>query len=479
MTVGTPAGYTMTSSGLKPTGIAQAEARYAASHPSGSSSIKHVSGSSGHVTGSGASGVRPVSDSGSEYENKMAETGGGTVLPIRQSNAVSTVKSVSGSSISPIAGLFNKHSPIGRMISKVVSQHSSDVGSSPTASSVLSSLTGTVPAGQKWTEAAALGRGNVEYYTVDGQRMTKFTDNQGHVSIYSPEQQSSPWTGGANALNPLNPNYENATGRTVPYTFAQAGGESSFRSILQEKYPHLNSEKIDNLMDVQRVKEGTLSASSVFGAPEGMDPKVYDLAEAQIFGSMGYSAPLSHSEEVAAFNIATGVNNANSPAYQSALADDLSKGFDVQNYSHFGGLTQAQISTDAASRLAAGQNVKELTPSYNNFRSEYRQANPRNISGLQNNWYAYNKGWITREEALGGVATHMPTVGIPSKHPTEAYIPPGYNWDPELGIMTRPNIEVGQASGGGLQELEEYDNGIKYTSDDIASGVSTIASEED
>jgi hypothetical protein len=195
---------------------------------------------------------------------------------------------------------------------------------------------------------------------------------------------------------------------------------------------------------------------------------------------MGYSAPMSHSEKVAAFNLATNVDNANSTAYQTALASDLAKGFNVQDYSNVSGLTQAKISTDAASRLAAGQNIKALTPSYSDFRQEYRQVNPGNISGLRNNWYAYNKGWITREEALSGVATHMPTVGIPSKHPTEAYIPPGYNWDSELGIMTRPNIEVGQASGNGLQELMRYDNGSSSIGIvPVNPGISAVISNED
>lgn len=255
---------------------------------------------------------------------------------------------------------------------------------------------------------------------------------------------------------------ESNPGGMISKTFAEAGGEENFRAQIKNKYPNQSDAKVDRLVDIQKAKEGTLSASSVFGNPtNGMSPKEYDYTEASIFRGQGHGAPLTRSEEVSAFNIATGVNNATSTAYKDSLASDKAKGFAVQDYSNVSGLTQAKISTDAANRLAGGQDVKALTPSYSEFRKDYANSAAHaehGYAGIQNNWNAYKEGWMTREEALSGSATHMPTVGIPSKHPTEAYVPPGYGWDPVLGIMSRPSVSVGEATQGGLKELQAYEN---------------------
>ena len=256
--------------------------------------------------------------------------------------------------------------------------------------------------------------------------------------------------------------YGGGKGGNVSKTFADAGGEANFRSQLKDKYPKSSDASIDRLVNIQKVKEGTLSASSVFGQPtNGMSQAEFDYVEAAAFRGKGNAAPLSHSEEVAAFNVATGVSNATSKAYQDSLAADKAKGFTVQDYSNVSGLTQAQISTDAATRLASGQDIKALTPSYSDFRKDYANSAAHaehGYTGIQNNWNAYKEGWITREEALSGAATHMPTVGIPSKHPTEAYIPPGYGWDSALGIMSRPSVLVGEATQGGIEELQAYED---------------------
>lgn len=402
-------------------------------------------------------------------------------------DAKTTIKKMSSAS----SGITKTGGMSGNKISSAPKSNISPVKSSAKSINVMSTMgiskTGSIP-GAKGAVTKSLTGGKSVISMAKSAAIGKMTLNGGTSKSDEKVVGASIDTGTKGVTN-VNATVATGliTGGKIPATIAQAGGEDNFRAALVAKYPHASEDRLDHMMSVQKVKEGTLSASSVFGTPSGMSPAEFDYIEASAFRGKGNAAPLTHSEQVAAFNIASGNDNATSKAYKDALASDLAKGFNVQDYSNVSDLTQSQISTDAASRLAAGQDVKALTPSYSDFRAEYANSpahSEHGYAGFQNNWNAYKEGWITREEALSGAATHMPTVGVPSKHPSEAYIPPGYNWDSNLGIMTRPDaseetlfqqygvldsplaapnkilsgVEIGEATNGGIEELQAYDN---------------------
>ena len=434
--------------------------------------IQKMSGAPSGITKSGGS-------LGSKVSSSVKSSISPVKSPAKSINVMSTMGISKGGSIPSAKGVINKN------LTGVKS--SGSVKPSSEIKTFMVSLAGDVRSGKMTSSQAMLAIANAAKTMPGGKELTPkdLTDAwdagaKGGAPKTSGKDVGAKTTAAASAsastgVDPEHPYggqytpydrpgglYGGGKGGNISKTFADAGGEANFRAQLKDKYPKSSDASVDRLINIQKVKEGTLSASSVFGKPtNGMSKAEFDYVEAAAFRGKGNAAPLSHSEEVAAFNVATGVNNATSKAYQDSLAADKAKGFNVQDYSNVSGLTQAKISTDAATRLAGGQDVKALTPSYSEFRKEYANSAAHaehGYAGIQNNWNAYKEGWITREEALSGSATHMPTVGVPSKHSTEAYIPPGYGWDPALGIMSRPSVLVGEATQGGLEELQAYED---------------------